>query len=472
MFWRVVAFGAALVSAIVASNTGNVAVCYVPDHLEEYQDGENGDVNVPELQSAIDKDFKIMSQNFTHVRTYNSLYFGASPVKAAAVAGIKLYLGVQLRMYRWQAEEEVAAAVQAVKDYPGTVEAIVVSDGYLRSDEVTVLDLVNDIKKKLGAFARNVKFGTSQTVGTYLDDEDTTAQLVQELDFLGVSIMPYETRIDGTNRAIVPLDPVNPMTRVQRQWDEMKAKFPSVKLHLTKTGFPADPSEEDLIAYYKALKAWEPAGSESPLKFWYRAFDRHSEAWRVATRDDPQGGFYTYDGKVKVPGIGLPAAISEPVVVSPSVFDQCASGIFALRADTGNYVSRCDSKSCAHGSSPSTIAINAATYVNHKEAQWRIRHLDGGKIALQADKGLHMARCSVCRSHPDIVFALVRYPRQSLLAQWEVLRLPNGKYAFRVDPDHYMARCYGCVAGGEAHILYAHETSPAQMFAQFDVTCV
>ncbi|DAZ94343.1 TPA: hypothetical protein N0F65_000907 [Lagenidium giganteum] len=464
MFWRLIAFGAALASSIVAANTGNVAVCYAPDHLEEYQDGA-GDVNVNELQSAIDRDFKTMSQNFTRVRTYNSLYAGASPVKAAAAAGVKLYLGVSLRSQRSEAEEEVAAAVQAVKDYPGTVEAIVVSDGYLRSDEVTVLDLVNDIKKKLGAFARNVKFGTSQTVGTYLDDEDTTAQLVQELDFLGVSIMPYKTQSDG---AITELDPANPMFRVQRQWDEMKAKFPSAKLQLTKTGFPEDPSVTELIAYYDALKAWKPAGSESVMKFWYLAFDYRPDHWRASKAPS---GFYTYDGKAKVPGDGSPVAISEPELRAPSVVDQCTSGVFALRASTGKYLTRCNYESCARGSDLNGVGVSAETY-DLKQSRWRILRFDNGKIAIQSDIRQCMGVSDTWHTGRDIVYATYRVPKATPSAQWEVERLANGKYAFRAYNGEYMAPCLNCREEGEKDVLYVKAKSSAEEIAQFEVTCV
>ncbi|DBA01838.1 TPA: hypothetical protein N0F65_002954 [Lagenidium giganteum] len=249
--------------AALATNTGNVAACYSPFHFSEYPI-HGGQPNKAALQSAMDNDFKIVSQHFTHVRTFYSQYYGRR------CRGIKLYLGVFMTWDGWQSAE-VNAAVKAARDYPGTVEAILVGNETLQAFGATrILELVTQIKTGLGNLTTNVKFGTVQHISEYVDRsfDAQTAQLNKALDILGVNIYPFFSAYD----------PKHPTAELQRQWDSMKAKLPVSKMRLTETGFPTQgepsfsgvqPSLSKSVAYHNAVKQWAPAGTESFQKFCY-----------------------------------------------------------------------------------------------------------------------------------------------------------------------------------------------------------
>ncbi|DAZ92775.1 TPA: hypothetical protein N0F65_012452 [Lagenidium giganteum] len=482
MFRKVVAFGSALASSILAADIGNVATCYSPFHLPEYPLHNNFEPNQVALQKAIDNDFKIMSQHFTHVRTFYSQYYGTNPTKSAATAGVKLYLGVFMTWESWQSAE-VNAAVEAVKKYPGTVEAILVGNENLQQfGAKRILELVDQIKEGLGDLAGTVKFGTVQRISEYVDKnfDIQTRQLEKELDILGVNIYPFFS----------PYDPKHPAAELQRQWDEMKAKFPLSKMRLTETGYPtegepsftgAKPSLNESIAYYNAVKDWKPTGADSYPKFWFMAFDRHPDDRTMKMKHELHFGFYTYDLKPKVPVGGYPVKLSDPepikpITVSPSqnaVIGDCISSNITLQADSGSYVARCTN--CSPGADADSVAVNIADPGGKPDAQWRVHRLDNGKFAFEATSGLYLGRCNNCHPKglkPDSAFVHVKSPEGNPWAQWDVEFLANGKVALRADSGKYMARCNKCVHGGAVDMVFVHATSSDYPWAQFDLKCM
>ncbi|DAZ98448.1 TPA: hypothetical protein N0F65_001149 [Lagenidium giganteum] len=315
MFQHVIVAAAALASAVVAATNRTAGTCYSPFHLQAYPlhgDDLAAD-GIANLQSAMDKDFKTMSQHFTHVRTYYSQFHGTSPAKSAAAAGVKLYLGVFMTEDGWQ-DDEIDAAVQAVKNYPDTVEAILVGSQNLPLVSAErILEVVNDIKSKLGADADKVKFGTAQRITEYLDDDfnDRIALLERNLDILGVNIYPFFSAYD----------PTKPESELQAQWDMVTAKYPLAKLRLTETGFTTaggpsittrvKPSLTESVKYYNAFKSWSPPGTESSPKFWFMTFDRRPDDASVPWKNERHFGFFTHDGQAKVPEGGYPAKLTE-----------------------------------------------------------------------------------------------------------------------------------------------------------------
>ncbi|DAZ93372.1 TPA: hypothetical protein N0F65_001557 [Lagenidium giganteum] len=295
--WFAFLFGVALVSSVLAADIGNVATCYSPFHLPEYLLKNNFEPDHAKLQAAMDKDFKTMSQHFTHVRTFYSQYYGTNPTKSAAAAGVKLYLGVFLTSSFWQ-EHEMNASIKAVQDYPDTVEAILVGNENLPTGEFSVarmLELVRRIKQRLGHLANKVKIGTVQRVSEYVNSayDGQMAELNAELDILGVNIYLFFSTFN----------PKQPTAELERQWNAVKVKYPLSKLRLTETGFPTNgqrsptgvkPNLNDSITYYNALKKWSPDGAESFPKFWFMAFDRHPNDNTMVGTYEHHFGFYTY----------------------------------------------------------------------------------------------------------------------------------------------------------------------------------
>ncbi|DBA02768.1 TPA: hypothetical protein N0F65_010696 [Lagenidium giganteum] len=270
MLRYIIAAAVAMTSFVLAGNGGNVGACYSPFHLRDYP-ANHGIEDHVKLQYAIHDDFKVMSKHFTHVRTYYSQYFGTSPARAAAAAGVKLYLGVYMNPEYWWLDAEVDAAIHAVKDHPGTVEAI------LRITE-------------------------------YMDwrFDNQTALLAMELDILGVNIYPF-------------FSSPKMVWELNHQWEKMKTKFPLSKMLLTETGHPTageesyarvSPGLHKSIEYYHSFKKWSSHGNESIPKFWFMTFDRTPYDKTVDRVHEHHFGFFTHDGKPKALELEYPVTIT------------------------------------------------------------------------------------------------------------------------------------------------------------------
>ncbi|DAZ96936.1 TPA: hypothetical protein N0F65_012039 [Lagenidium giganteum] len=317
MFNKLLILVAALASSVLAADIGNVATCYSPMHNPEYP-LHGGEPDRAALQKAMDNDFKIMSKHFTHVRTFYSQYYGTNPTKSAAAVGIKLYLGVFMTWDNWQ-DAEVNATIKAANEYPDTVEAILVGNENVREFNSTrILKIADRIKRELTGKAKNIKIGTVQRISEYVDKQYDAqmGQLNKSLDILGVNIYPFFSAYKKQN----------PTSELQRQWDEVKAKYPLSKMRLTETGFPTngeasftgvEPSLNESMAYYNAVKKWSPPGAESFPKFWFMAFDRRPDDKTMEKKHELHFGFYTHDLKAKVPEGGYPVTVdgSKPTPV-------------------------------------------------------------------------------------------------------------------------------------------------------------
>ncbi len=126
----------------------------------------------------------------------------------------------------------------------------------------------------------------------------------------------------------------------------------------------------------------------------------------------------------------------------------------SLKADSGNYLARCNN--CISGGAypdSAFVHVPEAQLMNSPWAQFILKKLDNGKYALKADSGNYLARCNNCISggaYPDSAF--VHVPEAQLMsspwAQFTLRKLSNGKYALKADSGNYLARCNNCISGG------------------------
>ncbi|OWZ14636.1 Glycoside hydrolase [Phytophthora megakarya] len=135
----------------------------------------------------------MIANYYTHVRTFYSQYYGILLVPVAQFAAknkVTLYLGVHA-IESWQSAE-IDNGVAAVKNYPGTVTAILVcNENLMNVKAAKFLSIVSPIKSRLGpVLAATVKFGTVQRITEYLSSKynSETAKLQVNLDILGVNI--------------------------------------------------------------------------------------------------------------------------------------------------------------------------------------------------------------------------------------------------------------------------------------------
>jgi hypothetical protein len=103
----------------------------------------------------------------------------------------------------------------------------------------------------------------------------------------------------------------------------------------------------------------------------------------------------------------------------------------AIRSDSGNYLARCNS--CVPGAAypdAAFVHVSQGELMASPWAQFFLERLDNGKYALQADSGNYVARCNNCvpdAAYPDAAFVHVSQGElmASPWAHWDIIILPN-----------------------------------------------
>lgn len=293
--------------ALATESIGNVGVCYEPVHNEAYPLTAATPFDEAKLRAAIDADFAIMAQYFTHVRTYQTQYHGINITDYAAKHGLKIDLGVFMTPEPWQLNE-VDAAIVAIQRFPQTIETVLVGSDNLPTGTTAaqILTIVNQIKAAVGPVAAaKVKFGTAQPIMSFMAWElaDETRALAESLDVLGVSVYPF---------MIGDYDWSDPSRTLDNQWNQVANGIDANKMRLVETGFPTAGAPSTLTPdlhlslsgsslYYDALIEWVPAsGDVSFPKFWRGMFDRRpADSTFAEDSYERHWGFFTHDRQIK-----------------------------------------------------------------------------------------------------------------------------------------------------------------------------
>ncbi|KAF0696315.1 hypothetical protein As57867_012875, partial [Aphanomyces stellatus] len=99
------------------------------------------------------------------------------------------------------------------------------------------------------------------------------------------------------------------------------------------------------------------------------------------------------------------------------------SGKIALQGDAGKYLSRCQGCAPNGAAYPDQAFVHASDWRDNPPAQWTCIDVGGGKIALRADSGNYLARCNNCipgAAYVDQTFVHVSDWRGKDWAQWTV----------------------------------------------------
>lgn len=147
-----------------------------------------------------------------------------------------------------------------------------------------------------------------------------------------------------------------------------------------------------------------------------------------------------------------------------------APGKYTLRADTGNYLSRCNG--CVPGGADPDSASVHATTSDGPWSQWTLARLPNGKWTLQADTGKYLSRCNGCGpgAYPDSAFVHAT-SADGPWSQWSLEQRPSGRWALKSDTGRYLARCNGCFRGAPyPDMAFVHETNPDAPWAQWTLT--
>ncbi|GMF14539.1 unnamed protein product [Phytophthora lilii] len=280
--------------------------CYSPFHNSEYP--LNGG-SAAGLDSAMDTDFSIMKNYITVVRTYYSNFYGYPVAPIAAKYGVSLYLGVFMTDESWY-DDQVNAAVDAVKNYPNTIKAILVGNENISPagsySAAEVLRRITALRSRiLTETGRTVNIGTVQRHNEWMDTSTRSAMLAlaDGCDILGVNIYPF---FDASYTAS------NPLAMLNGAWNNMLTVYSSDKVRLTEIGFPTAgsppsfapynvPSVENSIAFYKAFLNWSPDSGGQEV-FWFMFFDRRPDDTTMELDLERYFGWFTWNRSMKSAG--------------------------------------------------------------------------------------------------------------------------------------------------------------------------
>ncbi|KAG7385686.1 hypothetical protein PHYPSEUDO_001140 [Phytophthora pseudosyringae] len=278
-------------------------VCYSPFHNSEYP--LNGG-SAAGLDSAMDTDFSIMKNYATVVRTYYSSFYGYQVASHAAKYGVQLYLGVFMTDESWY-DDQVNAAVAAVKNYPDTIKAILVGNENVYPagpySAAQVLSRVTALRARIKSeTGRTVNIGTVQRHNEWMaaNTRSEMLALAGACDIVGVNIYPF---FDASYTAS------NPLAMLNGAWNSMLTIYSSDKVRLTEIGFPTAgappsfapynvPSLANSISFYKAFLNWSPDSGGQEV-FWFMFFDRRPDDTTMVLELEKYFGFYTWGRQVK-----------------------------------------------------------------------------------------------------------------------------------------------------------------------------
>lgn len=311
-------------AAIVGTPVGiEPSVCYSPFHNKEYPLLDS--MTLGDLQSAMDEDFSIMASYFSTVCTYYSAYYGIPVAPIAAKYGMKLYLGVYMTDESWYSGM-VDATIQAVKDHPDTISAILVGNENIKpAGSYSAADVKNRINDLRGAIQTamgrtDIPIGTVQRSTEWLDVsiQSEMLDLAKACDIVGVNIYPFFDKNFNTDSPALLLDGT---------WNAMMNLYPPAKLRVTETGWPTagapvdvaplnTPSLANSQLYYDAFTQWQPASGGGEA-FWFMFFDRAPYDTSMGAEIETYFGFYTWEKKLKMTS-GYPDRLSESATIAPA----------------------------------------------------------------------------------------------------------------------------------------------------------
>ncbi|EQC29342.1 hypothetical protein SDRG_13011 [Saprolegnia diclina VS20] len=251
----------------------------------------------------IDKHFRSIKTRFSAVRTYQTYLWNPTrnAIDAASDNNLPIYAGIWLRN-GMDYNAEVNAVIDGCKRHGDIVKAVFVGNEDISNgwNQWQVRDKVNDVRGRLRAAGINVRVGTVQTDGDWLNNPD----LANACDIMGVNIYAF---FGGS-----PNSWNNPISDLDARWNQMTNKFGGNKLLLTETGWPFGGGNNgnhvsnwgNAVDYFNKVNAWSSSkGGENPIYFMYHD-NPNKGGYEAQFGVANANGDYKFDFSATTPGSG------------------------------------------------------------------------------------------------------------------------------------------------------------------------
>jgi len=198
-------------------------LAYSPSHLySEF------DKNTKVTDELIRRDLAQLSKMTKRIRTYTVDYNHDRIPYIAKEFGMKVSLGIWLRGDKAYNEREIARAIKAIDDNPGTIDRVFVGNEAVGvRAELTAREVSNYIKRVKAAINnRAVEVGTAEVWPTWL----TETELADGADFVGIHLLPYWEGVSYEQS----------MEYITSSFDQIARRYPGKKIVIGETGWPSD----------------------------------------------------------------------------------------------------------------------------------------------------------------------------------------------------------------------------------------
>jgi exo-beta-1,3-glucanase (GH17 family) len=166
----------------------------------------------------------VVSQGFKCIKTYYSQYYGIKIAEIAQQHNLKVVLGI--RMGESFTENEIQAAISSCKS---NARSAILGIYAGNENPHATNDIVN-IKNRVKASGCNLPFGTVQTLGDFLNNQNVI-RIVDQMDWLGYNVYPFFSNLGGQSSQV----------SLRNQINQIKAKYGGRfgKFRIAETGWPS-----------------------------------------------------------------------------------------------------------------------------------------------------------------------------------------------------------------------------------------
>nr|AIG56485.1 secreted protein [Achlya hypogyna] len=196
----------------------------------------------------IDRHFDVIHQRFQTVRTFQTYIYGSrNVIDAASDHGLGIYAGVWIRGPDYY--NDIQAIIDGYYRHPHALKAVFVGNEDLDNgwNVQQVIDKVNEVRNRLRAANIQVRVGSVQTDGGWLNNP----RLADACDIMGVNIYSF---FGGS---------------LEGRWNAMVSRFGGNKLMITETGWPFGggsyggnvASYSNAVNYFNQVASWYSAGN-------------------------------------------------------------------------------------------------------------------------------------------------------------------------------------------------------------------